>query len=117
MDFPWVALIVALVGGGGLAVAIREIVNVITLARSGVSGKEDKRKADIATQRDYYAARVEDADRDRDDAERHRDAERNRRRIMEDELALARRRMMEAGLDPRPWPHLDEDTEPPRPRP
>lgn len=114
MDIPWVVIIVALLGSGGIAVAIREIVSVVTLSRQGVSGKEDKRKADISTQRDYYMARVEDAERDRDLAEDHYDAERYKRRLAEDELTIARRRLLEAGMEPRPWPNFDSehDTEP-----
>lgn len=113
MDFNWIALIVALLGGGGLAVAVREIVSVITLARSGVSGKEDRRKSDIVAQRDFYMVRAEEAEADADAAETRLDNERAKRRIVEDELILARRTIMIEGLSVRPWPGF-EDTDPPR---
>jgi hypothetical protein len=44
--------IVALGGGAGVALVVREIVNVVTLVRKGVSATEGKRKNDIVAQRD-----------------------------------------------------------------
>lgn len=109
MDFNWVALMVALLGGGGVFVAIREIVAVVTLAKNGVSGKEDRRKADIVAQRDFFQARAEAAERLAEEADRRYDDERDKRRIIEDELTLARRKMLENGMDPRPWPDTDDN--------
>lgn len=109
-DFNWIALLVAVLGGGGVAVAIREIVGVVSLARQGVSGREDRRRADIIAQRDAANARADKADLERDEAEAHYENERRKRRIVEDELVLARRALMAAGLDVRPWP--DETTQP-----
>lgn len=125
-NFNWVALLIAAVGSGGIFVAIREIVSVVTLARQGVSGKEDRRRADIVAQRDWAVkerdkaiAEKEAADRIADAAivrfqqERDRrvvieESERGRRRVLEDELTLARRQLTNAGLEPRPWPDFDE---------
>lgn len=108
-DFNWIALLVALLGGGGIGVAGREAVAVITLARQGVSGKEDRRKADIVAARDSALAAASKAEREKDEAEAFYENERRKRRIVEDELVLARRALMQAGIEPRPWP--DETTE------
>lgn len=110
-DFNWIALLVAVLGGGGIGVAIREIAAVVTLARQGVSGREDRRKADIVAARDAALAAADKAERERDEADAFFENERRKRRIAEDELVLARRALMEAGIDPRPWP--DENTDRP----
>lgn len=52
---------------------------VITLARKGVSGREDKRRDDIIAQRDFALAERDAAKRDARDAEDREDAERARR--------------------------------------
>jgi hypothetical protein len=54
-----VALVVALLGVGGIGVFFREIVGIITLIRNGVSAKESKRKNDLVAQRDYEYQRAE----------------------------------------------------------
>jgi hypothetical protein len=109
MDFNWVALIVALLGGGGLAVATREIVSVVTLARNGVSGKEDRRKADIVAQRDFYLTRAERAEDERDEAEAYYEHERRKRRMVEDALTLERRRLIDLGQEPMAWPDTESE--------
>lgn len=103
-NFNWVALLVAVVGGGGVGVAIREVISVITLARQGVSGREDKRRSDIVAQRDWEMARADQAEKERDEAEAYYELERSRRRIVEDELTLARRQIISLGAEPRPFP-------------
>lgn len=105
-DFNFVALVVAVIGAGGIGAAIREIVSVVTLARAGVSGKEQKRKEDIVAQRDRALAEAEASDA-------RADAEAARRRRLQEHLARERRRLIENGVEPGPWPDVDETTENP----
>jgi hypothetical protein len=107
-DLNYVALIVAVLGAGGIGAAIREIVAVITLARAGVSGKEQKRKEDLVAQRDRAVAEADAADA-------RADAEAARRRLLQETLSRERRRLIELGHEPGPWPDIDETTQPGRP--
>lgn len=116
-DINIVALIVATLGAGGIGAAIREIVSVITLARQGVSGKEDRRRIDINAQRDDAIKRMEAAEEDEkeereraDRAERARDEEREKRRIYYEEAARLRYIIVLNGLNPGAWPDINEDT-------
>ena len=78
-DINWIAIIVAVLGAGGIGAALRELAGVITLARKGVSGREDKRRDDIVAQRDFALAERDAAKQDARDAEDREDAERARR--------------------------------------
>jgi hypothetical protein len=91
-----VALVVALLGVGGVGVFAREIVGVITLIRNGVSAKESKRKNDLVAQRDREYRRAESEAR-------------NRRRL-EEYSAKLRRELIAAGADDKigPWPDLED---------
>ena len=83
-DFNWVAVTVAALGSGGIGAAAREFYNMIKLSKEGVSGREDKRRADILGERDYAITRLADERAARLLAERRYDMEReNRRRVME----------------------------------
>jgi len=102
-DFNWVALMVALVGGGGVGVAIREVVSVVTLARQGVSGKEDRRRSDIVSQRDWALSERDKALTERDKAlsekeaaEAAEDARARHGRVLEESLLVHRRVIIEA---------------------
>lgn len=106
-NFNLIALVVAVLGAGGIGAAIREVVSVITLARAGVSGKEQKRKEDIVAQRDRAVAEADAADA-------RADAEAARRRVFQETLARERRRIIELGHEPGPWPDIDDTPEPPR---
>lgn len=106
-SFNLVAFVVAVLGAGGIGAAIREVVSVITLARAGVSGKEQKRKDDLVAQRDRAVAEAEAADA-------RADAEAARRRLLQESLARERRRLIESGIEPGPWPDIDESTQPGR---
>lgn len=109
----WVAILVAVLGAGGIGAAIREIASVVSLARKGVSGKEDRRRDDLVAQRDHALELMRAAEREKDDADARADhAESVKRRALE-ELARARRRLVEEhGADPGPWPDFD-NTDPP----
>jgi hypothetical protein len=104
-DVSLVALLVAVLGTGGVTAVVTSIIAAIRAARAGVATREDARTKDIVSARD-------EAIRDASLAERHYDDERQRRRIMEDELTIARRRLMELGHDPRPWPEIEGETGP-----
>lgn len=102
-NFNWVALVVAVVGGGGVGVAIREVVSVVTLARQGVSGKEDRRRADIVSQRDWALSERDKALGERDKAIAEREAAEQREdeqarysRVLAESLSIHRRIIIEA---------------------
>lgn len=58
LDNP-VAVLVALVGAGGVGGLFREIVVVLVKLRSGVSAKEANRKKDLVSERDFEYDRAE----------------------------------------------------------
>lgn len=116
-DVNLVALIVAVLGAGGIGAAIREIVSVVTLARKGVSGKDEKRRDDIIAQRDHAIAQMKEAEageteerKRADNAERARDEEREKRRVYTEEAARLRIICITNGVDPGEWPGVDENT-------
>lgn len=113
-DMNWVAILVAVLGAGGIGAAVREIVGVITLARKGVSGKEDKRREDIIAQRDYALAQMKEAHLEADAHEARADREAAARRRWQEECAKLRRLAIENGRDPGPWPDIDDTTDNPR---
>lgn len=104
MEPNWVAIAVAILGGGGVGVAIREIVNVFTLARNGVSGREDKRRVDIIAQRDHAIAMQAEAEAAERAADARADREAEERRHWQEAAARLRRQIIETGGDPGPWP-------------
>ena len=122
MDLNWVAIIVAVLGAGGIGAAIREIASVISLARKGVSGREDKRRLDIIEQRDHALALKERAEELQAEAEAgeaaandRADRERQARIRYQEELAKHRRAIiLDYGGNPGPWPDIDETTDPGR---
>jgi Sec-independent protein translocase protein TatA len=91
-----VAIVVAVVGAGGFGVFVREIADVVTKVRNGVSAKESKRKNDLVAQRDYEYRRAE--------------SEARNRRRMEEYAARLRRALVEANADNKitPWPVLED---------
>lgn len=101
-DFNWVALLVAVIGGGGVGVAIREIVGVVTLARQGVSGKEDKRKSDIIAARDHALTLQAEAEAGERAADARADREAEHRRLWQEEAARLRVLIIDLGADPGP---------------
>ena len=111
-DMNWVALLVAFLGAGGIGAAVREIVGVVSLARKGVSGKEDKRRDDILAQRDYALAQMKEAQAEADAHEARADREAAARRRWQEECAKLRRLAIEHGRDPGPWPDIDDTTDP-----
>lgn len=118
-DMNWIATIVGVLFAGGIGATIREVVGVITLARKGVSGKEQKRRDDIVAQRDYALAQRDDAlaqmreaQKEADLHEARADAEARARRQWQEQVAKMRRLAIEAGNDPGPWPDIDDSTDP-----
>jgi len=114
MDVNYIAILVAVLGAGGVGAAIREIVSVITLTRNGMSGKEDARRADIIQQRDDAIARMKIAEKDADDADDRADAEANRRRQWQEQSARYRLQLIALGADVGQFPDIDETTTPTR---
>lgn len=93
----WVALVVAVLGAGGLGACFREIVSVVTKVREGVSAQESRRKSDIVAQRDHAIARA-------DRAEARADDEARIRRLTQEYASELRRDLIELGEVPAPWP-------------
>lgn len=104
MEFNYVALLVALLGAGGVGAAVREIVGVITLARQGVSGREDKRKVDIVAARDHAIEMQAKAEAAADLADKRADMEADHRRFWQEAAARLRLAIIAAGGDPGPLP-------------
>ena len=104
METNWVAVLVGLLGAGGIGAAIREIVGVVTLARKGVSGREDRRKSDIIAQRDHAFAMQAEAEAAERAADDRADRERDERLHWQEVAARLRRQIIETGGDPGPWP-------------
>lgn len=91
-----VALVVAVLGAGGIGVFFRELVSIITLIKTGVSAKESKRKNDLVAQRDREYQRAE--------------AEARNRRRMEEYASVLRRDLIARGVDKDnidSWPRLE----------
>jgi hypothetical protein len=86
-------LLVALGGGAGVALMLREFVAVFATIRSGVSAKEGKRKTDIVQQRDEALERARLADGRADD-------EATKRRAYQEYASRLRRQLIENGLTP-----------------
>lgn len=98
-----VALVVAVLGAGGIGVFFRELVSIITLIRTGVSAKEATRKNDLVAQRDREFQRAEAADQ-------RADTEGRNRRRLEEYSSLLRRRLIDLGIAPSDlpkWPDLE----------
>ena len=111
-DFNWVAMLVGLLGAGGIGAAIREIASVFSLARKGVSGREDKRRIDIITQRDHALALQAEAEAGERAADERADRERDRRIAWQNHAAHLHWMLRTNGIDPGDTPSL-EDTENP----
>ena len=103
-NFNWVALVVALVGGGGVGVAVREIIGVVTLARQGVSGKEDRRRSDLVAQRDHALRLQAEAEEGERAADKRADLEATHRRFWQEIATRLRLIIIADGGDPGPTP-------------
>lgn len=106
-DVNWIPVLVAAIGAGGLSAFAREIVDVVTKVRNGVSARESKRKNDIIAQRDRAVVRAEAA-------EARTDREREARRLVEAHAARLEIALIRAGGDPPAWPDIDDTTDPVR---
>lgn len=113
MDTNWIAIIVAVLGAGGIGAAIREIASVVSLARKGVSGREETRRNDIVAQRDHALEQMRIAERQADDADERADREADNRRRWQEQAARYRLVILELGGNPGPWP-AEETTDPGR---
>lgn len=106
MEPNWVAIVVGLLGAGGIGAAVREIVGVVTLARSGVSGREDKRRTDIIAQRDHALALQAEAEAGERAADTRANEQFGLRLRWQEEAARLRREVIALGGDPGPWPNF-----------
>lgn len=97
MDTAVIAMIAAVLGAGGIAGVVGTIASNIRAARRGVAQREDKREADIIAARNQALA-------DAAAAELVADRERRRRIQMEEHAARQRIKLINAGIEPDPWP-------------
>lgn len=105
------AVLVAVLGAGGLGAALRELFAGIGKLARGVSAKESTRKDDLVQARDNAIARADQAE-EREDAHKENltREERNRRRA-ERRAAHMEFELIRAGLaDKIPQPEILEDT-------
>lgn len=108
-DNSIVAILVAVLGSGGLAAVIRSVTSSIKMHRQGIAGKEERRREDIVKQRDEAFERARLAEHDAHAEERRADQERERRIRWQEESARLRIALIMAGKDPGA-PPIDEDT-------
>ena len=99
-DVNLVAILVAILGSGGLGAVASSIVNSIQMARKGVSGREDARRDDIIKQRDLAWARATQAEADADKEEARADRERAFRIRLQEHASRLRRQLISAGIEP-----------------
>lgn len=97
-DISPVALIVALIGVGGAGAFFREIADVFTKVKGGMSAREKNRKLDIIQERDREIARAE--------------VEAANRRIAVEYAATLRLRLIEKDVQPEPWPEFEKTVTP-----
>lgn len=99
-DVNLVTIIVAVLGAGGLGAFAREIADIVSKVRRGVSTKETNRKNDIIAQRDTATKAAEE--------------ERRRRIAWQEYSGSLRWQLRENGLTPSELPDDLEDTLNPR---
>jgi len=104
-DVNIVAVLVACLGAGGLGAFVRELADIASKVRRGVSTRESNRKNDIIGQRDEALAR---AVRE----QKRADAERDRRIGWQNYAADLAYKLRLAGVAPDPLPDGLEDTAP-----
>lgn len=107
-DVNIVAILVACLGAGGLGAFAREIADIASKVRRGVSTRESNRKNDIIGQRDEAIAQAADERGRADDERRLRIGWQNYAAGLAYQLRLA-------GGAPDPLPDDLEDTAPSRP--
>lgn len=103
-------LLVALGGGAGVALIIREVLSVVAALRQGVSAKEGKRKTDIVQQRDEAIEEARKAKLARAEAETRADAESEKRRQWQEVAARYKRLLLLNGIDTQDDPDSDTET-------
>lgn len=102
-DVNIVAILVACLGAGGLGAFARELADIASKVRRGVSTRETNRKNDIIGQRDEAILRAA--------AEQKRaDAERVRRIAWQEHAGILAYRLRMAGISPDALPDGLEDT-------
>jgi hypothetical protein len=92
-----VALVVAVIGAGGLGAFFREIVAGVTKVVGGMSARESKRKVDLVQQRDVAIEREARA-------WKLVDAEAAKRRAVQEYAARLRVQLILGGIEPEPEP-------------
>ena len=99
-DTNLIAILVAVLGSGGLGAVITAVVNSIQMARKGVAAHEDQRRDDIIKQRDAAWARAAVAEREADAEEARADRERAARIDWQEHAARLRLQLIRAGIEP-----------------
>lgn len=94
-------LLVALGGGAGVALLLREVISIVAALRNGVSAREGKRRTDIVQQRDEALERARLAEERADD-------ERTKRLSYQEYAAALRRQLIVNGIRPGDEPQIDQ---------
>ncbi|WNO28737.1 hypothetical protein SEA_FLAMETHROWER_22 [Microbacterium phage FlameThrower] len=110
-DVNLVAILVAVLGSGGLGAVITAIVNSVQMARKGVAAHEDQRREDIVKQRDLAWARAAQAEHDADEEEARADRERIARIRWQEHAARLRLQLIKAGIEPADTAPIDTNKE------
>lgn len=98
-----VTIIVAVLGAGGLGAFAREIADIVSKVRRGVSTRETNRKNDIIAMRDAAIQEAKEADA-------AAEAERRRRIAWHEYSGTLRWQLRENGINPHPLPDDIEDS-------
>ncbi|MEV8269161.1 hypothetical protein AB0P19_02365 [Microbacterium oleivorans] len=106
-DINFVAILVACLGTGGLGLFAREIADIVSKVRRGVSTRETNRRNDIIGQRDAALARAADQ-------EKRADHEREKRIAWQEHAGRLTFQLRVNGVHPDPLPDGVEDTYNPR---
>ena len=95
-----IAILVAVLGSGGLGAVITSIVTSVQMARKGMAAHEDQRRDDIIKQRDAAWARAAKAELEADAEEARADRERASRIEWQEHAARLRLQLIRAGIEP-----------------
>lgn len=93
-------LLVTVLGAGGGGAALLALINGLIKWLSGSSARERQRNTDIVAQRRKAIEERQEAEDDRDTADR-------KRRISDEYASSLRRLLLENGIQPPPWPDND----------
>ncbi len=108
-DVNMIAVLVAILGSGGIGAVVTSIVNSVQMARKGIAGKEDQRRDDLVKQRDLAWARATQAEADAAAEEARADRERVARIRWMEHAARLRLQLLKMGVEPTDTAPIDRE--------